>query len=60
MKRNSSLAVMAVLVLAMAAQAGTISGKVSGVAGESVVYVEAIAGKTFPAPTRSPSWIRKG
>ncbi len=34
--------------------AGTISGKVTGLPGESVVYVEAIAGKTFPAPTEQP------
>ncbi len=32
--------------------AGTMSGKVVGVTGESVVYVDVIAGKTFPAPDR--------
>jgi plastocyanin len=35
-----------------AAFAGTIEGTVSG--GKSVVYVDAIAGKTFPAPTEKP------
>jgi plastocyanin len=41
-------------VLNVAVQAGTISGKVTGLPGESVVYVEAIAGRTFPAPTEQP------
>src|SRR5579862_8200914 len=31
---------------------GAISGKVTGAKGVSVVYVEAIAGKTFPAPAQ--------
>ncbi|HSR08366.1 MAG TPA: carboxypeptidase regulatory-like domain-containing protein [Bryobacteraceae bacterium] len=35
----------------LAAQAGEISGKVTAGKGISVVYVEAVAGKTFPAPT---------
>jgi plastocyanin len=45
--------VMAAMIveLSAAAFAGTIHGKVSGVNGESVVYVEAVAGKTFPAPS---------
>jgi hypothetical protein len=45
------VAVLAVMMaLTLAANAGSISGKVSGVTGESVVYVDTIAGKTFPAP----------
>jgi len=40
--------------LALTANAGSISGQVSGVAGQSVVYVDAISGKTFPAPTEHP------
>jgi len=40
------MAVVAVTMLSLAASAGTISGKISGVSGESVVYVEAPAGKT--------------
>jgi plastocyanin len=53
--------VMAVIALmSVAASAGTISGKVSGVNGESVVYVDAIAGKTFPAPAAKPVVDQKG
>jgi hypothetical protein len=33
--------------------ASTLTGKVTGPKGVSVVYVEAIAGKTFPAPAAS-------
>ena len=59
MKRN--LVVIAMFVVtAVAANAGTISGKVSGVTGESVVYVEAVAGKTFPPPTDKPVIDQKG
>ena len=46
--------------LATAAYAGTIQGKVSGPKGESVVYVETIAGKTFPAPTEHAGMDQKG
>jgi plastocyanin len=42
------------MALSFTAHAGTISGKVTGVPGESVVYIEAIAGKTFPAPAQQP------
>jgi len=42
------------------AQAGTISGKVNGVSGVSVVYVDTIAGKTFPAPAKHPVMDQKG
>jgi len=52
------LAVMA--MLSVAASAGSISGKVSGVNGESVVYVDTIAGKTFPAPSEHPVIDQKG
>jgi plastocyanin len=44
----------------LAASAGSISGKVSGVTGESVVYVEAVGEKTFPAPTDQPVVDQKG
>jgi plastocyanin len=60
MKRNLMLAVAVIAMFSLAASAGTISGKVSGVTGESVVYVEAIAGKTFPAPTDKPVIDQKG
>jgi plastocyanin len=60
MKRNVLIALVIVAALAVAAHAGTVSGKVSGVAGESVVYVDTIAGKTFPAPTKQPVIDQKG
>jgi plastocyanin len=44
----------------MAAWAGDISGKVSGMKGHSVVYVDTIAGKTFPAPKEHPTMNQKG
>jgi plastocyanin len=60
MKRNF-MEVMAVIVfLSIAASAGTISGKVSGLSGESVVYVDTIAGKTFPASSDQPVMDQKG
>ena len=59
--KGKAVAVLAVvMVLALAASAGSISGKVSGVSGESVVYVDAIAGKTFPAPAAHPVMDQKG
>jgi plastocyanin len=60
MGRRISMAILVVAALTVAATAGSISGKVSGVAGESVVYVDAIAGKTFPAPTQKPVMDQKG
>src|SRR5579885_3192491 len=60
MKRNILLAIVVVTTLSLIASAGSIGGKVSGVAGESVVYVEAPAGKTFPAPTQQPVMDQKG
>ena len=60
MKRNSIIVAVMIALFSVAASAGTISGKVSGVNGESVVYVEAIAGKTFPAPTEKPLIDQKG
>ncbi len=54
-------AILAVMMaLSVAASAGSISGKVSGVNGESVVYVDTIAGKTFPAPSEHPVIDQKG
>ena len=60
MKRTALVVIIMLAALSLAANAGTISGKVSGVAGESVVYVEAVAGKTFPAPTQQPVMDQKG
>ena len=61
--RSTLVMVMVMVIVAMmsvAASAGTITGKVSGVAGESAVYVEAVPGKTFPAPTEEPVMDQKG
>jgi plastocyanin len=53
--------ILAILIgLAVASSAGTISGQVSGVAGPSVVYVDTISGKTFPAPAQHPVIDQKG
>lgn len=59
MSRNLVLAVLLVLTLDIAATAGTVTGKVSGVSGKSVVYLDA-SGKTFPAPTQHPVMDQKG
>lgn len=59
MNRIALLAIPA-MALSTAAFAGTIHGKVSGVNGESVVYVEAVAGKTFPAPSAHITIDQKG
>ena len=60
MKSSIILILAGALALTMTASAGTISGKVSGVSGESVVYVDTIAGKTFPAPAEHPVVDQKG
>lgn len=60
MKRNLMLVMTVVAALSLAASAGSISGKVSGPNGESVVYVDTIAGKTFPAPSEHPVMDQKG
>jgi plastocyanin len=60
MQSNILAAIVLMTASAVAASAGTISGKVSGPMGESVVYVEAPAGKTFPAPTEQPVMDQKG
>ncbi|MGI9104498.1 MAG: cupredoxin domain-containing protein [Terriglobales bacterium] len=52
MKRTLILSTVFVLTAAMFAYAGDITGKVSGVSGTSVVWVDAPAGKTFPAPSK--------
>lgn len=55
MQRSILRVVFLGLVASLTAQAGTISGKVAGASGVSVVYVEAIAGKSFPAPAQRPT-----
>jgi plastocyanin len=60
MKHIALVTLTAMAALGTAAFAGTIHGKVSGVNGASVVYVEAVAGKTFPAPTQHVTIDQKG
>ena len=60
MKRNVMLVIVGIASLSLMATAGSISGKVSGMSGESVVYVDTIAGKTFPAPSEHPVMDQKG
>ena len=60
MKRNVLILIAVIAGFTLAASAGTISGQVSGVAGQSVVYVDAISGKTFPAPAEHPVIDQKG
>jgi plastocyanin len=59
---KTKLFVLAVLVagLTVGAWAGDIEGKVTGMKGKSVVYVDTIAGKTFPAPKDHPVMDQKG
>lgn len=49
---TSFLLLVVVMAACLAVQAGDISGKVTAGKGASVVYVEAVAGKTFPAPAK--------
>ncbi len=60
MKIKTMLTTVLVLTWGMMAWAGSISGKVSGMKGRSVVYVDTIAGKTFPAPKEHPVMDQKG
>jgi plastocyanin len=60
MIRNVLVLIAVVIGFTLTAHAGTISGKVSGVAGESVVYVDNSAGKTFPASTQHPVVDQRG
>src|SRR5271165_1110848 len=58
MNRSVLLTVLAVAALSVSAMAGSIEGKVSP--GKSVVYVDTIQGKTFPAPSKQPVMDQKG
>ena len=60
MKRNVVVLIVVIAGLTLAASAGTISGQVSGISGPSVVYVDTISGKTFPAPAEHPVIDQKG
>ena len=60
MKSKTFLLALVIAVFCSAVWAGDIDGKVSGMKGKSVLYVEAIAGKTFPAPKDQPVMDQKG
>jgi plastocyanin len=45
-------AILLAFAAGVAAQAGAITGKVSGGKGTAVVYIEAVPAKTFPAPEK--------
>ncbi len=59
MKRIAAIALV-MLAASSLALAGSISGKVSGASGVSVVYVDTIPGKTFPAPEKHVLVDQKG
>jgi len=59
MKRNVLFTLVLIFTFAAAAVAGTITGTVSP-GKSSVVYVDTIAGKTFPAPSAKPLMDQKG
>jgi len=58
MKPNVLSALFLIIVVTSVASAGTLEGKVS--AGNSVVYVDAIPGKTFPAPSKTVLVSQRG
>ena len=60
MKCRAVVLMMVIAALSLAAWAGEIEGRVTGMKGKSVVYVDAIAGKTFPAPKDHPVIDQKG
>jgi plastocyanin len=60
MRYKAFVLVVLIAGLCSAAWAGDIEGKVTGMKCHSVVYVDAIAGKTFPAPKEHPVIDQKG
>jgi plastocyanin len=60
MRFKAFVLVIVTVGLSAAAWAGDIEGKVTGMKGPSVVYVDAIAGKTFPAPKDNPVVDQRG
>jgi plastocyanin len=60
MKRNALLLTLLCTIASLAAHAGDIKGKVGGASGVSVVWVEAVPGKTFPAPEKHVVVDQKG
>jgi plastocyanin len=60
MKLKASIMIVVMAGFCAAAWAGDIEGKVTGMKGQSVVYVDTVAGKTFPAPKEHPVVDQKG
>lgn len=60
MKCKAIMLIGLITALCMAASAGEIEGKVTAKKGHSVVYVDSIPGKTFPAPKEHPVMDQKG
>ncbi len=60
MKSKVFAAMILMSIVSVSAFAGEIAGKVTGMKGKSVVYVDVIAGKTFPAPKDKPVMDQKG
>ena len=60
MTLRACVLLLLVSALDLTAWAGDIEGKVTGMKGKSVVYLDTIAGKTFPAPKDHPVMDQKG
>jgi plastocyanin len=60
MKRNALLLTVLWTIASLTLHAGEIKGKVSAASGVSVVWVEAIPGKTFPPPDKHGVMDQKG
>ena len=60
MTRTFVFAFLLTTTVATVAVAGTIEGKISGASGQSVVYVDAVSGKTFPVPSEHKLIDQKG
>jgi plastocyanin len=59
MEAKSVSLIVLMVCLTLSLSAGTLSGKVSGTSGISVVYLDA-PGKTFPPPDKKPVMDQKG
>ncbi len=58
--KRTALLIVVLIAIALSADAATLSGKVSGASGTSVVYVDTVAGKTFPPPDKHVVIDQKG
>jgi plastocyanin len=60
MQRNVVWLAVLVMAASVAMYAGDVKGKVGGVSGVSVVWINAIPGKTFPPEAKHPVMNQKG